>query len=126
MGWIYLERHDYARAFQAFAAGAALDDPPAIYDLRVLYRRGLGVGKQPEKARALFERAAALGNLFAKRDLALLLLCGHAGFLARFKGFLQYLSSTKEFSRVLAQDPSSARRNGQIASFHQYRLPKTQ
>lgn len=111
---------DYARAFAAFTTGAALDEPTALYDLGVLYRRGLGVPKQPHKARPLFERAAALGNVFAQRDLAFLLLCGHGGFRQRFQGLALLRSSIKELWRVHAQDPDSQRLQGQLGRFHQF------
>lgn len=117
LGWIYLQRADYEKAFEAFTAGAALDHAPALYALGGLYRRGLGVAKQRKKARALFERAAALGHLFAKRDLALLRL-RHGGFRQRLHAFRLLCSSIKDISRALQQEPHSERLHGQIVVFH--------
>ncbi len=107
LGWIYFLRNDYAKAHELFSAGAAMDYPPAIYRLARMYRDGLGVEKQPDKARQLFEKASALGNLFAKRGLALQLLSGHFGFMNILRGLGLLLRSSKQIFLVAGKNPSS-------------------
>jgi hypothetical protein len=79
LGHVYLRRRDYSRAQDVFAGGASMDYPPSIYRLGDMYLQGTGIEKQPDKAIALFEKASALGHVFAKRKLAGLLMSGRFG-----------------------------------------------
>lgn len=107
LGDFYVRRHDYAQARAAFAAGAARDFAPAQRALGVLYRRGLGGKKDIHAARPLFKRAAALGNLFARCDCALLLLRGHDGIRRIPEGFRLYRSAVDVLTRAYIQNSAA-------------------
>ncbi len=112
LGKLFLVQNAYAKAHEMFASGAAMDYPPAIYRLARLYRDGLGVDKQPDKARELFEKASALGNVFARKSLALQLLSGQFGFLNIFRGFGLLLHSLMDACRVVKENRSSEQLRG--------------
>jgi len=69
LGVIYCSRQDYARAMETLEAGAKKDCGAAIHRLGKIYFNGEGVDADRDKALALWERAAALGYLWAKRSL---------------------------------------------------------
>lgn len=96
LGWCYLKLNNYPKALEILSAGADMNYGPSIYRLAQMYRGGLGVEKQPDKIRVLNERAAALGHLLAKRDLALQLMSGRFGVGNIFKGFVLLLRFAKE------------------------------
>ena len=107
LGCLYQNRQDYANARDLFLAGVDLDYAPAIYRLGLMYRDGLGVAKQPDQARSLFERASALGNLHARRSLAIQYISGRFGPIHIFKGLHLLLSTTRDFYTAVTKDPSS-------------------
>jgi TPR repeat protein len=55
------------------------EDVAAMRNLGILYRKGLGVKKDPGRAEEMFERAADAGLATAQADLADMLLKGEAG-----------------------------------------------
>ena len=85
---------DYASAFDAFSWGAEEGYAPSIYRLAHMYLLGLHVEKNYEIARPLLEIAAKKGNVFAKKDLAHVLLKTKSGFSGKAKllGLLFVLS----------------------------------
>lgn len=72
-------RADYAKAREYFKYGCDQGEAKAVYRMAKLYARGLGVERNPRKARLLYEAAACLGSLFALRDLAWQDLSGRYG-----------------------------------------------
>jgi cell division septation protein DedD len=56
-------RGDYAAAVREWEAPAAAGDPDAMFNLGQAYRLGRGVPADPERAEALYARAAAAGHL---------------------------------------------------------------
>lgn len=91
LGWLYEERDDLTRALAFFQQGAELRYPPSVCHLGYIFWRGLGVEKDPAKARALFERAVAAGNLAAQKFLSVQLLSGQFGLRNVLRGFALYL-----------------------------------
>ena len=104
LGSIYWGRKDYANACTAFAAGAAANNLRCMYWLGRMYRDGLGIDKQPETARTLFEQASLQGNLFARIALARLLMSGRFGVAKIFKGFNLYLVTLKNAMAACSKD----------------------
>lgn len=110
LGHLYLRQKEYSKAHDIFTTGASMDYVPAIYCLGQMYMDGAGVSKQPDKARALLERATALGHVFAKRSLAKLLMSGHFGVLNFFRGCFLVLGALKDgFVVGMKEDLSSDR-----------------
>lgn len=110
-GCKYLEEEpkDYKKAFERFSEGAQYDYGPAVYWLARCYAKGLGVEQQPDEARRLYEKAAALGNLWAMRELAKLHMRGSYGLGGISKGVKMYVNCLKEIYRVASRDSSDIR-----------------
>lgn len=86
LGYVYYQRKDYSDALNCYQKAASQGYLPALWRLAWLYREGKGVTANNAKAYELFDEAAKRGHVFAKRDLALMLLRGHKGFTKVFKG----------------------------------------
>jgi serine/threonine protein kinase len=72
LGALYLlsEPPNFDEAARWFQKAADRDNPDGIYNLGPLYENGEGVARDMQKARQLYQEAAALGNSDAKRRLA--------------------------------------------------------
>jgi serine/threonine protein kinase len=75
LGGLYLVGSDAAPqndqdAARWFQKAAGLKNPSAMYNLAGLYEEGRGVPRDADKARQLYQEAAALGNALAQRRLA--------------------------------------------------------
>jgi TPR repeat protein len=68
----------YADAYKLWAS-IEDEDVAAMRNLGILYRKGLGVKKDPGRAEEMFERAADAGLATAQADLADMLLKGEGG-----------------------------------------------
>lgn len=91
LGWLYEERDDRIRALAFFQQGAELRYAPSVCHLGYIFWRGLGVEKDPAKARAPFEQAIAAGNLAAQKFLSVQLLSGQFGLRDVLRGLALYL-----------------------------------
>lgn len=91
LGVIYCIRQDYARAIEILEAGAQKDCGAAIHRLGKIYFEGEGVDADRSKALALWERAAALGYLWAKRRLWRTLISG--GIRDKVRGVAVFISA---------------------------------
>lgn len=69
----------YEDAFKIFHDLAEDDDLAAMRNVALMYRRGQGVPRNPQKALDWFERAAEAGLGTAQADLGVMLLDGEAG-----------------------------------------------
>jgi TPR repeat protein len=83
-GAFYLGRHalrttNYAEALRHFRAAAEKEYSPALLWLGFAYTRGYGVPVDLAKGLSYLERAADLGNFFARRELAILMIKGKLG-----------------------------------------------
>lgn len=79
LGLIKLESGNIEDGVKLIRASANQDQAAALYRLAKLYETGQGVGKDPETARKLTERAARGGNRIAMHDLALYHAEGRGG-----------------------------------------------
>jgi uncharacterized protein len=110
LGHVYLRQRDYVRAQEIFAGGASMNYAPAIYCLGEMYLEGTGIGKQPERAIVMFEKATSLGHVFAKRKLAGMLMSGHLGFTNIVRGLALFIGALKDGLLVgIREGPSSDR-----------------
>ncbi len=74
LGGLYLVGSDVVQqndqeAARWFQKAAGLKNPAAMYNLAGLYEEGRGVARDADKARQLYQEAAALGNALAQRRL---------------------------------------------------------
>ena len=75
LGGMYLFGSDTVQqndqeAARWFQKAADLKNPAAMYNLAGLYEEGRGVPRDADKAKQLYQQAAALGNTLAQRRLA--------------------------------------------------------
>jgi TPR repeat protein len=109
LGRVCLELKRYADAKEAFNVGTAKSYAPSMHMLGMMYFKGSGVDSDLSKARDLLERSAALGHVFAKRNLAMLLIKGRFGLLQVPRGLWLLLSGFKNAVTTLCADPHSDR-----------------
>jgi TPR repeat protein len=92
LGTIYSQSGDYKAACLAFSRGAEQGYAPAIYRLAKLYQAGEGVPKNIAEYKRLLEIARSKGHVFAKRDLATVLLTGQFGIMPAVRGAIMLLT----------------------------------
>lgn len=109
LGRILFELKNYAKSKEAFDVGEAHDYAPSINMLGMMYLRGLSVEKNISRARELLERASGLGHVFAKRNLAGLLMRGAYGPLGFLRGVGLFLVAVKDTLTIVLNDPLSDR-----------------
>lgn len=109
LGRLYLKKEEYAKAYSMFESGAGQGYAPSIFHLGRMYRDGIGVAKDHDRARVLFERSANLGHIYAQRALGRLLLAGEFGLCNRAKGLRLVVRAAIDATRQLQQDRRSER-----------------
>jgi TPR repeat protein len=109
LGRLYLKASKIDKAREAFEIGLQLGYAPSIFHLGRIYRDGLGVATQWDRARTMFERAASLNHIYAKRALGRLLLTGYFGFWERFKGLNLVIRAALEATKEIQKNPGSER-----------------
>jgi hypothetical protein len=109
IGRYYFKVKDYEKARDAFSMGADQGFAPSLNMLATMYIRGLGGPKDLRRARDLLESAAPQGHIFAKRNLAYLLMDGHFGFWQRLRGPFLLLSALIGIFLVAPRHPHSDR-----------------
>lgn len=77
---LYRKQQEYPLAIQWLEKSASQGYSPALYLLGKLYYTGEGVPLNRQKAFEYFEKAAAKGHLFAKRNIAHDMISGRRGF----------------------------------------------
>jgi len=92
LGRILYQSREYELAFSAFLEGAEKGYLPAIYRLAKMYHHGEGVAKDISEYKRLLEAARSKGHIFAKRDLAALLITGKFGIASAGRGLMMLLS----------------------------------
>ena len=109
LGRLYLKTKSNDQAREAFEIGARRGYAPCLFHLGRIYRDGLGVERRFALAREMFERAASLDHLYAKRALGRMLLAGRFGFLGRFKGLRLVLVAAIDACKEIQKNPDSER-----------------
>lgn len=109
LGCLHLRNQSIDHAREAFEIGAGRGYAPCLFHLGRMYRDGLGVEPQFDRAREMFERAANLDHLYAKRALGRMLLAGRFGFWGRFKGLKLVLVAAIDATKEIQKDPDSER-----------------
>jgi len=109
LGLMSLDMKQYQKAKESFKAAVALEHPPSMNMLGKMYYTGLGCKKNIQTAKDLYQRSAALGHVFAKRNLAILLMRGKFGLSKILPGVALFLLSLKEGFAVSYSDEFSDR-----------------
>lgn len=82
---------------------------PALYRLGYLHECGRGVAVDIRKALHYYERGSELGHVFARRNLARLLLNGHRGVTGRLVGATLWVSAIATALQIALKDPYDER-----------------
>jgi len=104
LGRIYYEQRNYSKAEEAFRQGESKNHAPSIHMLGLMHLKGIGVEKNRDKARELFEKASSLGHVFAKRNLAILLMTGRYGASQFVRGLTLFVTGIKHLLAVVVSD----------------------
>jgi hypothetical protein len=100
LGLLYRREGEFEKALKAFNACAAIGYVPGLDKLGSMYLNGEGVEADRDKAKELWERAAAKGHIWAKRHLAGLFLSGAYGVTEMPRGLRLLLSAIVETLRT--------------------------
>jgi len=92
----------YEEAFKIFSDLADNDDVAAMRNVALMYRRGQGVARDPEKAIDWYEKAAEAGLGTAQGDLGIMLLDGEAG-KPDPEGAVKWLTAASQAGHANAQ-----------------------
>ena len=109
LGRMLFEFKNYPQSKEAFEIGETHNFAPSINMLGTMYLNGIGVEKNLTRARELLERASSLGHVFAKRNLAGLLVRGADGPHGFFRGVRLFLVAIKDTLVVVCSSPFSDR-----------------
>jgi TPR repeat protein len=96
------DRGDYAAAFEAWSPLAQNDDPAAQRNIGHLYRFGLGVGQDFERAAFWYREAAEMGLPGAQANLAMMYLRGQ-GLIADARQAAQWFSQAAVQGHAISQ-----------------------
>lgn len=80
-------------AFNWYQKAAALNYLPAIFWVGYAFAKGKGTSPDIQKAYKYLERAKEQGHLYAQRELAVLDLQGHRGFMCRLIGASSFVGA---------------------------------
>ncbi|MBB2920106.1 tetratricopeptide repeat protein [Cupriavidus alkaliphilus] len=89
LGRLLTREAKHADAILWYQRSAAAGYPPSQFRLGVSYLRGKGVRKDLSLAFRYLESAKANGNIFARRELALLDIRGYRGSMRRLQGVFE-------------------------------------
>jgi TPR repeat protein len=106
LGRGYLDKGQLSKAKEPFKISADKGYLPSVGQLGRMYAKGIGVPEDVNTGREYLERASGEGYVFPKRDLALLLMRGKFGNLARIRGAWLFLVAIKDVFVVIFTDPS--------------------
>lgn len=92
---------DYSAAADNFQQAATLGYSAAYYQLARMHDYGTGFEKSPDKAFELYQEAAKRGHVFARRDIAIMLMQGYQGWRRVPLGFMKWLASLLAGTRAV-------------------------
>ena len=99
---------NYAKAEELFKKCVQKDYLPSFFWLAHLYIKNPNEDyRSIDKAIDLLEIGASRGHVFAKRQLAGLLIKGHSGFKGRFRGFWLFFEAAVTGPLIFLKDPKS-------------------
>ena len=107
LGDLFWHQDKWSQAFLYMSRAAEQHDPPALYRLGTFHEWGVGTPKDFTKAKELYERAAELGHLFARRQLVGPVLRGQFGAAAIPRGLLEFLRILRDVFREGLRNPGS-------------------
>jgi len=83
----YHKKNDVSKAVEWYRKAAERGHVVALWRLGRIYKKGIGVPADREKAYAYFEQAAKMGHIFSMRESAVFLIKGYRGWSKVITGF---------------------------------------
>ena len=109
LGMLYWIEKKYQKALEWLEKSASQGYSPAIYRLGTFYDLGEGGNLNKDKAYRCFERAARMGHLGAKKEIAVSMMKGHRGLLRIPQGVFVFARSLCKAITLAGSDPHSDR-----------------
>ncbi len=86
LGTVLFERGETKTAIEQFRRASEQGVSSGLYQLGKMYELGSGVDKDRERAYMYYRQSASMGQVFARRRVASLLIGGHRGVIGRLVG----------------------------------------
>ena len=109
LGTIDYQLGDVKKAIDKFNSAAEEGYSAAYYQLGKMYQAGFGVARDPGKAYEFFQKGSELGHIFARRELAIILLKGYQGLINIPRGLLLFLWNIIYGTYVAIREPYGER-----------------
>jgi len=109
LGKLYARKGNLVKAKDYYEDAAKHEYSPALYRLGWYYEHGKGIPKDNNKAYQYYLLAAKHGHIFARKQLALLLIKGSQGVLNIFYGLFMLLKVLVTGPFIGAKDPNDER-----------------
>ena len=109
LGIAYYYLLDYPKALNEFITASKMNYFAADYQIGKMYYYGVGVQKDIEKSYQYFLAAKEQGHMFASRQVAVILMKGHKGFLNIIKGVFLFISTIVNGFAIAIKKPNSER-----------------
>ncbi len=104
LGALYVRSRQYAKAEEVYRRGAERKWAPAMYRLAFIYTKCPGWRRRRAEARALLDRAAAAGDISAKKFLADTMIRGWFGLRHIPEGFRLGFSVANEMVELIKDE----------------------
>ncbi len=98
---------DYTKALNEFVIASKSKYFAADYQIGKMYYYGVGVQKDIEKAYQYFLVAKKQDHMFASREVAVILMKGHKGFLNIIKGMMLFIATIFKGFIIAFKEPDS-------------------
>jgi hypothetical protein len=109
LGTLYRSMNRARDALRYLEEAASKAHPSAAYWAYVMYQEGEGVPRDEDKAARFLERAAELGHIFARRDLAKRMMRGRLGVGKIPSGLYNFIANVFQSARLAASNPEDTR-----------------
>ncbi len=109
LGTVLIEDGDTQAAIERFHRAGEQGVSAGLYQLGKLYDVGSGVEKDKERAYDFYRRSASMGHVFARRQVARMLIEGHRGVVGWFIGVPMLTAAIVWGAYTAATDPYGER-----------------
>ncbi len=107
LGIAYYYLLDYTKALNEFVIASEMKYFAADYQIGKMYYYGIGVPMDIEQSYKYFLAAKKQGHMFASRQVAVILMKGHKGFINIFRGMFLFIMTIFRGFFVALKNPDS-------------------
>jgi TPR repeat protein len=109
LGTLYRSMNRARDALRYLEEAASKGHPSATYWAYVMYQDGEGISRDEDRAARLLQRAAELGHIFARRDLAKRMILGKLGIGKIPSGLYSFIANVFQSARLASSNPEDVR-----------------